>query len=284
MGDQNNPNPTPFSLPPGCRFYPSDEQLVCYYLTHKNNGDYTFGFDVIKEIDLYNYEPFDLPETTCFRFGRGGRKRHWYCYAEARVLMERGRRPAGGGYWRRKGPVRDVVDGGAGKVVVGTRKTFVYYLGYSPKTAVRTDWVMCEYSLIDQKLASFVLCRVFVKSVRRNSISEHAFSSCGEESVATVRHVGVQHDDTIRLGFGDTKAHKGDPLDHHDILTFPMGTVCELNDRVSGGPDGGQTKAPGHISGHSLMDDSLSAEQLMAILEDDYIELDDLVCPCPGID
>lgn len=42
--------------------------------------------------------------------------------------------------------------------------------------------------------ASFVVCRVFAKPRGRNSISEHAFSSCAEESIATVRHIGIQHD------------------------------------------------------------------------------------------
>lgn len=160
MGDPKNPK-----LPPGCRFYPSEEQLLCYYLTSKNNNTSNdrrleLFDDVINEVDLYNYNPFDLPDSTCFRFGPGGRKRHWYCYVAARVLSSGGggRRRAGGGYWKRRGGVRDVV--GGKKVVVGTRRSFVYYLGGDEKkknNAVRTEWVMYEYALVGtHKVDSFL--------------------------------------------------------------------------------------------------------------------------------
>lgn len=47
-------------LPPGFRFHPTDEELVVYYLKRKVNGK-TIEFDVIKEVDLYKCEPWDLP-------------------------------------------------------------------------------------------------------------------------------------------------------------------------------------------------------------------------------
>lgn len=160
MGDPNK-NP---KLPPGCRFYPSEEQLLCYYLTHKNNtsNDRRLELfdDVINEVDLYNYNPFDLPDSTCFRFGPGGRKSHWYCYVAARVFSSGGggRRRAGEGYWKRRGGVRDVV--GGKKVVVGTRRSFVFCLGgdeKKKKNAVRTEWVMYEYALVGtHKVDSFL--------------------------------------------------------------------------------------------------------------------------------
>lgn len=60
----------------------------------------------------------------------------------------------GGGYWKKQRRVRDVVGAGAGKVVVGTRKTYDFYLGDSPANAVRTRWVMYEYALIDHHVVS----------------------------------------------------------------------------------------------------------------------------------
>ncbi|XP_059636647.1 NAC domain-containing protein 72-like [Cornus florida] len=288
MGDPKNPRPASFSLPPGCRFYPSEDQLVCYYLTSKNTDDGRFGFDYIREIDLYGHDPFDLPESACFRFGRGGRKRHWYCYT-ARVSKERGRRRAGGGYWKSSGRVRDVVGAGAGKVVVGTRRTFVFYLGNSPKTAKRTDFVMYEYALIDHHEASFVLCRIFVKSHGVNNISEHGLSSCGEESVATVRHIGIQYDGTV---------HDDNSVERkNEVLGFPMGLADELDDRVPAEavavasfqlPSNTQPNEPVMSSGLSgngtVFIDDLATQQLIAILEEDYIQLDDLLCPLSGID
>lgn len=139
------------SLPPGCRFYPSEEQLLCYYLSKKNcdssDRDVAdFGFHVIKDVNLYDYEPFDLPEAMSFPYGCGGRRRHWYCYMP-RAGKRGGKRSAGAGFWKRKGGVRDVM-GKGGKVVLGNRKSFVFYLGNSQKNLEsRTDWVMHEYAL-----------------------------------------------------------------------------------------------------------------------------------------
>lgn len=155
MGDPHDPRASSFSLPPGCRFYPSQQQLLCYYLTNKNGNsnrnpraDGSFnGYDLIRELDLYDYDPFELPDPACFSYGYGARKRHWYCYAAKIVKESRGRRKTKSGYWKRRGTVRDVV--GPGGKVVGTRSSYVFYLGNSPKSAARTDWVMYEYALLD---------------------------------------------------------------------------------------------------------------------------------------
>lgn len=134
-----------YYLPPGCRFYPSEEQLLCYYLSNKNAEQAkSGGYDLIKELDLYDHDPFNLPDYACYSYGHGGRKRHWYCYT-VRVLKDR---RAKSGYWKRKGRVRDVV-GRGGKAVLGRRSSFEFYLGNSPKTAVRTDWVLYQYAQLD---------------------------------------------------------------------------------------------------------------------------------------
>lgn len=149
-------NPSLLRLPPGCQFFPSEQQLISHYLTLKNNGDHfnPTSTNLIPEIDLYRFEPFDLPETACFVFGREGKRKHWYCFVNMpRVKRGRGeKRRAGGGFWKRSGSVKDVVGDGVQGVVVGTRKSFVFYLGDSTKSGVRTKWIMYEYALIDQKM------------------------------------------------------------------------------------------------------------------------------------
>ncbi|KAK0596850.1 hypothetical protein LWI29_019640 [Acer saccharum] len=50
----------PMSLPPGFRFHPTDEELVAYYLDRKITGR-TIELEIIPEVDLYKYEPWDLP-------------------------------------------------------------------------------------------------------------------------------------------------------------------------------------------------------------------------------
>lgn len=46
-------------VPPGFRFHPTDEELVDYYLRKKVNSR-RIDLDVIKDVDLYKIEPWDL--------------------------------------------------------------------------------------------------------------------------------------------------------------------------------------------------------------------------------
>ncbi|KDP41704.1 hypothetical protein JCGZ_16111 [Jatropha curcas] len=292
-----------FSRPPGCRFYPSDEQLLCFYLTNKNNtnrdaddvNSNTNGYDLIKELDLYDYEPFDLPDNSCYAYGCGGRKRHWYCYAKLRVLNEsrggRSRR-AKGGYWRKSGRVRDVA-GPGGKAVIGRRTRFVFYLGNSVKSAIRTDWILYEYALIDRGKASYVLCRVFVKSRGGNSTSENMLSSCAEECVSAVRHVGIQHDGFLTPDIVEAKVLNHTIVDRNNMSRCSFRPNAEFDDEANAGrvsvassqfPSGNNSNIESNklvmtprLPGGDMFLEAETADQLVSILKGDFIELDDLV-------
>lgn len=57
---QQQENMNTFShVPPGFRFHPTDEELVDYYLRKKVNSR-RIDLDVIKDVDLYKIEPWDL--------------------------------------------------------------------------------------------------------------------------------------------------------------------------------------------------------------------------------
>ena len=49
-------------VPPGFRFHPTDEELVGYYL-RKKVASQKIDLDVIRDIDLYRIEPWDLQGT-----------------------------------------------------------------------------------------------------------------------------------------------------------------------------------------------------------------------------
>jgi hypothetical protein len=54
-------------VPPGFRFHPTDEELVDYYL-RKKVALKKIDLDVIKDVDLYKIEPWDLQGNYIQRF------------------------------------------------------------------------------------------------------------------------------------------------------------------------------------------------------------------------
>lgn len=53
--------------PPGFRFHPTDEELVLYYLKRKICGR-TLKLDIIRETDVYKWDPEELPGKFFFPF------------------------------------------------------------------------------------------------------------------------------------------------------------------------------------------------------------------------
>lgn len=50
------------SMFPGFRFSPTDEELISYYLKNKLEGpEPGKSVEVIPEVDICNFEPWDLP-------------------------------------------------------------------------------------------------------------------------------------------------------------------------------------------------------------------------------
>jgi hypothetical protein len=58
MGDHNNNN-NHVNLPPGFRFYPTDEELVVHFL-HRKASFLPCHPDVIPDLDLYPFDPWQL--------------------------------------------------------------------------------------------------------------------------------------------------------------------------------------------------------------------------------
>ncbi|KAK7282335.1 hypothetical protein RIF29_11017 [Crotalaria pallida] len=151
-------------LIPGFRFHPTDVELVKYFLKRKVLGK-KFPFDVIAEIEIYKYAPWDLPDKALLKNG----DLEWFFFCS------RGKKYASGarmnratevGYWKMTGKDRTIEHRNE---VVGMIKTLIFHTGRAPK-GDRTDWVMHEYRLEDKELAdkgvpqeSYVICKVFQK-------------------------------------------------------------------------------------------------------------------------
>ncbi|TQD73494.1 hypothetical protein C1H46_040965 [Malus baccata] len=153
------------SLPPGFRFHPTDEELVGYYLHRKVEG-LEFELEVIPVIDLYKFDPWELPEKSFLP----RRDMEWFFFCPRDRKYPNGsrtNRATKAGYWKATGKDRKVV---CQSDVTGYRKTLVFYRGRAP-LGDRTDWIMHEYRLTDDLAPGpsghqgvFALCRVVKKN------------------------------------------------------------------------------------------------------------------------
>eukprot|EP00250_Pteridium_aquilinum_P012598 c20825_g1_i2 orf=416-1726(+) len=146
-------------LPPGFRFHPTDEELVAHYVKKKVAGR-KVGEGVIGEMDIYKFEPEDLPGLAILQ----SRDPEWFFFnAQDKKYLHGSRtnRTTKAGYWKATGKDRKISTASC----TGMKKTLIYYFGRAPH-GVRTDWVMHEFRLdeeFERKMncsKSFVLCRV----------------------------------------------------------------------------------------------------------------------------
>ncbi|KAB8388287.1 hypothetical protein FH972_024763 [Carpinus fangiana] len=50
---------------PGFRFHPTDEELIGFYLRRKVENK-PMSIELIKQVDIYKYDPWDLPSNNSF--------------------------------------------------------------------------------------------------------------------------------------------------------------------------------------------------------------------------
>ncbi|AEE86626.1 NAM like protein [Arabidopsis thaliana] len=151
------------SVPPGFRFHPTDEELVGYYL-RKKVASQKIDLDVIRDIDLYRIEPWDLQESC--RIGYEERN-EWYFFSHKDKKYPTGtrtNRATMAGFWKATGRDKAVYDKSK---LIGMRKTLVFYKGRAPN-GQKTDWIMHEYRLESDENAppqeeGWVVCRAFKK-------------------------------------------------------------------------------------------------------------------------
>ncbi|XP_057251961.1 NAC domain-containing protein 37 [Beta vulgaris subsp. vulgaris] len=150
-------------VPPGFRFHPTDEELVGYYLK-KKIASQKIDLDVIRDIDLYRIEPWDLQD----RCGIGYEEQNeWYFFSHKDKKYPTGtrtNRATMAGFWKATGRDKAVFDKSK---LIGMRKTLVFYKGRAPN-GQKSDWIMHEYRLESDEngppqAKGWVVCRAFKK-------------------------------------------------------------------------------------------------------------------------
>ncbi|KAL4334552.1 hypothetical protein GQ457_07G014340 [Hibiscus cannabinus] len=169
------------SLPPGFRFYPTDEELLVQYLCRKVAGHH-FPLQIIGEIDLYKFDPWVLPSKALFG------EKEWYFFSPRDRKYPNGSRPnrvAGSGYWKATGTDKVIMTDGR---KVGIKKALVFYVGKAPK-GTKTNWIMHEYRVLgtsakhgSTKLDDWVLCRIYKKNSSGQSQKSFSIVPSKEDS------------------------------------------------------------------------------------------------------
>ncbi|KAA3475679.1 NAC domain-containing protein 7-like [Gossypium australe] len=115
-------------VPPGFRFHPTDEELVGYYL-RKKVASQKIDLDVIREIDLYRIEPWDLKERCQIGCEE---QNEWYFFSHKDKKYPTGtrtNRATMAGFWKATGRDKAVYDKSK---LLGMRKT------------LEEGWVVCR--------------------------------------------------------------------------------------------------------------------------------------------
>ncbi|KAK9291681.1 hypothetical protein L1049_021336 [Liquidambar formosana] len=161
-------------VPPGFRFHPTDEELVDYYLRKKITSR-RIDLDVIKDVDLYKIEPWDLQEIC--RIGTE-EQNEWYFFSHKDKKYPTGtrtNRATAAGFWKATGRDKAIY---SKHDLIGMRKTLVFYKGRAPN-GQKSDWIMHEYRLETDENGTpqeegWVVCRVFKKRIATmRKVSEH---------------------------------------------------------------------------------------------------------------
>ncbi|XP_015880300.3 NAC domain-containing protein 90 [Ziziphus jujuba] len=134
-------------LPPGFRFYPTEEELVSFYLHSKLEGtreDLNQVMDrVIPVLDIYDYNPWDLPLLSG-ELCRGDPEQCFF-FIERQESEARGGRPnrlTSTGYWKATGSPNNIYS--SDNRIIGVKRTMVFYIGRAP-SGRKTEWKMNEY-------------------------------------------------------------------------------------------------------------------------------------------
>ncbi|KAJ8511745.1 hypothetical protein OPV22_002179 [Ensete ventricosum] len=167
-------------VPPGFRFHPTDEELVDYYL-RKKVASRGIDLDIIKDVDLYKIEPWDLQgiyrlhqQYNRCKIGTE-EQNEWYFFSHKDKKYPTGtrtNRATAAGYWKATGRDKPIYSKNS---LIGMRKTLVFYKGRAPN-GQKSDWIMHEYRLESNESApppqeeGWVVCRVFKKRMTATPI------------------------------------------------------------------------------------------------------------------
>ncbi|XP_020412086.1 NAC domain-containing protein 62 isoform X2 [Prunus persica] len=166
-------------LPVGFRFRPTDEELVNYYLKNKLEGMHSHAENIIDEIDILKFEPWDLPDKSLIKSD----DENWFFFYK----YKKGSRATKEGFWKITSKDR-VIKARDNRTVIAKKRILTFYIG-RVRESTKTNWVIHEYYIPDDahpnanKQRDFVLCRL-KKNVKKSDENADV-ATCDEGEPST---------------------------------------------------------------------------------------------------
>ncbi|VVB04889.1 unnamed protein product [Arabis nemorensis] len=206
-------------LPVGFRFYPTEVELLSFYLKIQLGGGNATIHSLIPILDVFSIEPTQLPNLAGERCR--GDAEQWLFFVPRQEREARGGRPsrtAGSGYWKATGSPGPVFS--PDNRVIGVKKTMVFYTGKAP-TGRKTKWKMNEYKAVDETTSvstnpklrhEFSLCRIYIKSGSSRAFDRRPIETYGIERKLPINGVETSFRATISTS-PETSYSGGDQVD-----------------------------------------------------------------------
>ncbi|KAM6547636.1 hypothetical protein CsatB_019312 [Cannabis sativa] len=250
---------------PGFRFYPTEEELISFYLHNKLEGEREDLNRVINRVipllPIYEFNPWDLPRYS--GVACQGDPEQCFFFIARQESEARGGRPSRlteSGYWKATGSPSYVYS--SRNKIIGLKRTMVFYNGRAPH-GTKTQWKMNEYKAIQGEPTTtpsatishlpllrqeFSLCRVYKKTkclraFDRRPTREEIITISPTTTTTTLDHHHHQHQPSSLP-----------PQPPPPLLTDMMSTTPSS----SGGGSGGQPSQS--VESQYLMNTQTSAD------------------------
>ncbi|XP_044392896.1 NAC domain-containing protein 90-like [Triticum aestivum] len=192
-------------------FYPTEDELLGFYLRHRLAGTTRSHVDrVIPVVDVYSHHPSHLRSMAGEASVQDAEQ--WFFFYPRAERELRGGRPARttpSGYWKATGSPSGVFSSSSSSAaagnskVIGVKRTMVFYQGRAP-TGAKTTWKMNEYKAVaadndtttgHQMTAplrlrnEFSVCRLYISTGTLRSFDRRPLNTSGNGQAAARRHV-----------------------------------------------------------------------------------------------
>ncbi|KAF3321804.1 NAC domain-containing protein 90-like protein [Carex littledalei] len=174
---------------PGYRFYPTEEELILFYLQHKLDHTRADIERVIPVLDVCSYHPSDLQSVA--GVANKTDQEQWFFFCPRQQREVQGGRPTRTtlyGYWKGTGSPTYVFS--SSNKVIAVKRTLVFYQGKAP-AGIKTKWKMNEYKALQhgvhrvpaktptcmQLRHEFSLCRVYVRTATLQSFDRRPINT-----------------------------------------------------------------------------------------------------------